>query len=221
MKVLGINGSPKGAKSQTLRLVNTCLKGAQRGGAEIELVDLCKLNIKYCIGCGVCYQSGQCVHQDDLPTVLEKMRGSDGIIWGSPVYIDGVTAQFKTLLDRMAESIHCQLLLGRYGCAVSTSGSSGEKEVVDYLCSTFRKMGGTTVGSVGVAVGRDRDAILIGENRAFELGKTLAEAIKTQRSYPDQEAYHAKFRIRFKHTIQDHKEDWAHDYQFWENAGWL
>jgi multimeric flavodoxin WrbA len=46
MKVLGINGSPKGTKSQTFRLMNACLKGAQKAGAEIEFVDLCKLNIK-------------------------------------------------------------------------------------------------------------------------------------------------------------------------------
>ena len=153
--------------------------------------------------------------------VLEKMRASDGIVWGSPVYIDSVTGQMKTLLDRLAESIHCQYFLGKYGCAVSTSGSSGEKEVVDYLNNTFLKLGGTVVGGASVAVGGRPDAILIGENRAHELGKTLGDAIKRRITYPEQDAYHVAFRTRFKHTIRDHKEDWAHDYRIWEEAGWL
>lgn len=221
MKVLGINGSPKGAKSQTFRLVNACLKGAQKAGAEIEFVDICKLNIKYCIACGECFLTGKCGHDDDFTRLLEKMRANDGIIWGSPVYIDSVTGQMKTLLDRLAESIHCQHFLGKYGCAVSTSGSSAEKEVVEYLNKAFLMMGGNVVGGAWAAIGSGGDAILIGENRAHELGKTLGEAIKKKRQYPEQEAYHVAFRARFKHTVKAHQEDWAHDYRSWVEKGWL
>jgi multimeric flavodoxin WrbA len=149
------------------------------------------------------------------------MRRSDGLIWGSPVYIDAVTGQMKTLLDRMAESIHCQHFLGKYGCAVSTSGTSGEKEVVTYLNNTFLKLGGNVVGSAYAALGSGPDAILIGENRAHALGKALGEAIKKKREYPDQEAYHVSFRTRFKHVIQSHQKEWAYDYQVWKEAGWL
>jgi multimeric flavodoxin WrbA len=221
MKVLGINGSPKGTKSQTLRLVNACLKGAQKAGAEIEFVDLCKLNIKYCIACGECFLKGKCVHEDDYANLLKKMRASDGIVWGSPVYVDAITGQMKTLLDRMTESIHCQHFLGKYGCAVSTSDTSGEKDVVVYLNNTFLKLGGTVVGGAYAATESSPEAILIGENRAHELGKTLGEAIKKKREYPEQEAYHISFRTRFKHTIKAHKEDWAYDYTVWQEAGWL
>ncbi len=221
MKVLGINGSPKGTKSQTYRLVNACLKGAQKAGAEIEFVDLCKQNIKYCIACGECFLKGTCIHEDDFARLLERMRGSEGIIWGSPVYIDSVTGQMKTLLDRMAESIHCQHFLGKYGCAVATSGSSSERDVVTYLNNTFLKLGGNVVGGAWAATGSGPEAILIGENRAHELGKTLGEAIKKKREYPDQNAYHVSFRTRFKHTVKSHKNEWAHDYEIWEKAGWL
>jgi multimeric flavodoxin WrbA len=221
MKVLGINGSPKGTKSQTFRLVNACLKGAQKAGAEIEFVDLCKLNIKYCIACGECFLRGRCVHEDDFTRLLERMRGSEGIIWGSPVYIDSVTGQMKTLLDRMAESIHCQHFLGKYGCAVSTSGSSSEKDVVTYLNNIFLKLGGNVVGGAYAATGSGPEAILIGENRAHELGKVLGDAIKKRREYPEQEAYHTSFRTRFKHVVKAHKDEWAYDYQVWKDAGWL
>lgn len=221
MKILGISGSPKGAKSQTIRLVKAVLDGARKAGAEIELADVGKMNIKYCIACGACYRKGSCIHDDDFPRLLETMLESQGMVWGSPVYIDSVTAQLKTVLDRMADTIHCQRFLGKYGCAVTTSGSSMEKEVVDYLNRIFVKCGGNAVGGVSVAIGQDPDAIFTAEKRAHDLGKLLVEAIRTKKVYPRQEATHAAFRARFRQVIRGHKRDWAHDYRFWENAGWL
>ncbi len=35
MKILGINGSPRGENSQTKRLMDTALNGAQENGAEL------------------------------------------------------------------------------------------------------------------------------------------------------------------------------------------
>ena len=40
------------------------------------------------------------------------MMDADGIVLGSPVYINGVTAQLKTMIDRLADAIHCQMLEG-------------------------------------------------------------------------------------------------------------
>jgi multimeric flavodoxin WrbA len=53
MKILGINGSPRGAKSTTMKLVETVLDGAKEAGAETKLIDLCSLKIDYCDACGV------------------------------------------------------------------------------------------------------------------------------------------------------------------------
>ena len=50
MKVLGINASPRGSRSNTLKLVKAVLEGAKENGADVELIDLCKLDIKYCTG---------------------------------------------------------------------------------------------------------------------------------------------------------------------------
>ena len=64
MKVLGINASPRGSKSETLKLVKAVLNGAKSAGAEVDLVDLCKLQIEYCNACGVCHKRGKCVKKD-------------------------------------------------------------------------------------------------------------------------------------------------------------
>ena len=60
MKIIGINASPRGKRKQYLQLVKPVLKGAESEGAETELVDLYKLHIEYCTGCGACYATGEC-----------------------------------------------------------------------------------------------------------------------------------------------------------------
>ena len=80
MKILGANGSPKGEKSQTRRLVMAVLEGARKTGADVTFVDICELEIRYCTACGTCYAKGECIHDDDFPAVLEKMLDADGIV---------------------------------------------------------------------------------------------------------------------------------------------
>ena len=154
------------------------LEGARQAGADVTFVDVCSLDIKYCTACGTCYAKGECIHDDDFPMLLEKMLDADGIVWGSPNYINSVTAQIKTLFDRMADSIHCQSFTGKYGCAVSTAGGSMADEVADYMNSTMMNLGATTVGKVGVLLGADPDAIVPAEKQAKELGRKLVDAIR-------------------------------------------
>ena len=125
MKVIGLNASPKGKESNTLRLVNAVLAGASDGGAKTELVDLYELRIEYCTACGTCYATGECTLLDDFPDLFNRLLDADGIVLGAPNYIDSVPAPMKALFDRMADAIHCQMLSGKYGCSVCTAGGAG------------------------------------------------------------------------------------------------
>lgn len=219
MKILGISGSPRGSRSQTLRLVRAVLDGAKSAGAEVELVDVAKLRIEYCIGCKVCYERGECVKKDDFAELYRKMLDSDGIILGSPNYIDSVTAQIKTMLDRMADAIHCQVLIGKYGCAVSTAGGSGADEVVEYLNRVLQTLGANTVGGIGVVLGGDPEMIVPAEGRAYDLGKKLVRAIEKKETYPDQERRHAEMLERMRVLVTANKDRWHHEYDYWREAG--
>jgi multimeric flavodoxin WrbA len=221
MKIIGINGSPKGEKSQTRRLVMAVLEGARKTGSDVTFVDICGLEIKYCTACGTCYAKGECIHDDDFPALLEKMLDADGIVLGSPNYINQVTAQLKTVLDRMADTIHCQQFAGKYGCAVSTAGGSMADEVADYMNTTLLNLGATTVGKVGVLVGADPDAIVAAEKQAKELGRKLADAIKKKWSDPIQDKIHLERKEYFKHMISFNKEPWKHEYDYWKGLGEL
>ena len=220
MKVLGIVASPKGTKSQTLRLMKAVLAGAEKEGAEIELVDVCALKIKYCTACGVCYAKGQCPIRDDFQAVFAKILASDGLVLGSPDYFRSVTAQMKTLIDRMADAIHCQLLTGKYGCAVATAGGPNHKEVTDYCSGLLVGFGANAVGAVGAAASVP-GALAAAEQEAVCLGQTLAQAIATQRVYPEQASIHNEVRDRFRKLVRMNKDIWGHEYAHWQKMGWL
>ena len=125
MKVIGINASPRGKDSNTLRLTNAVLAGAKEEGAETEFIDLYTLRIEYCTACGTCYATGECTLLDDFSDLFDRIMNADGIVLGAPNYIDSVPAPMKALFDRMADAIHCQMLTGKFGCSVCTAGGPG------------------------------------------------------------------------------------------------
>jgi len=219
MKVLGLNASPKGKESQTLRLVVAVLDGAEVEGAETELLDVCDYEIGFCTACGTCYAKGECSQIDDFPDIFDKMLDADGIVLGSPNYIDSVSAQMKVVFDRMADAIHCQMFSGKYGCSVCTAGGSNEMEIVGYMNRVLGNLGAQVVGGVGVAFKGNPDAILPAEKKAYELGRDLADAIRTKRSYPDQEANLRARRDYFCQLVAANRDKWPHEYDWWVQAG--
>jgi multimeric flavodoxin WrbA len=221
MKIIGINASPKGDKSQTRRLVMGVLDGARLAGADVTFIDLCRLDVHYCTACDTCYAKGECIHDDDFPMLLEKMMDADGIVLGSPNYINGVTAQLKTMLDRMADIVHCQSFSGKYGCSVCTAGGHYADEVADYMNMALLNYGATTVGRVGVLVGGNPNAIVEGEKQAKELGRKLADAIKTKWTDEAQEKHHQDRKEYFKRLVSFNKDLWTHEYEYWKGVGEL
>ncbi|MGZ4864740.1 MAG: flavodoxin family protein [Halobacteriota archaeon] len=221
MKILGINGSPRGSNSRTLKLVNAVLDGAKASGAETELIDIGAMDIQYCTGCQVCYAEGECIQEDDLSELWAKMVRADGIVLGSPVYINGVTAQLKTVIDRLADAIHCQMLVGKYGCAVTTAGGSGITEVLRYMNYFLNELGVVTVGEVGVAVGSNPASLDTAITKAHKLGQTLWDAIKSKRRYDNQETSIAERGAFFRELVKLNKEDWSHQYDYWMERGWM
>jgi multimeric flavodoxin WrbA len=221
LKILGINGSPRGEKSQTRRLVMVVLEGARKTGADVTFIDICSLDINYCTACGVCYAKGECINDDAFTILNEKMLEADGIVLGSPVYINTVTAQLKTLLDRMADSIHCQSFTGKYGCSVSTAGGSMAEETAGYMNDALRMLGAQTVGLIGVNFLGNPEAIVPAEKKAKDLGHTLAEAIRERWEDPAQKKMLAERRQYMRHLVLANKEIWAHEYEHYKRLGEL
>ncbi|HIJ07412.1 MAG: Iron-sulfur flavoprotein [Methanomicrobiales archaeon 53_19] len=219
MKILAFNGSPRVSSSSTRQLLLAACEGAEGAGATTTVIDIGELDIGYCNGCGSCHITGECVLDDDFEAVYYQFLNADGIIFSSPVYINSVTAQLKTVFDRLSDAVHCQRLSGKYGCSLSTAGGALAEEVAEYQNGVIRMLGGTTVGSLGVNIMGDPAAVDAAIPAATALGADLAAAIREQRTYPEQEE---ERRIRREHMIElvrSNKNEWKSEYEYWENQG--
>jgi multimeric flavodoxin WrbA len=219
MKILGINASPRGNESNTLQLVKSVLKGAESEGAEVELIDLYKLKIEYCTGCGACYATGECPQIDDFEELFDRILNSDGIVFGAPNYINSVPAPMKAFFDRLSDAIHCQMLTGKFGCSVSTAGGSKADVVVEYMNNVLMNLGVTVVGGLDVAVGTYPSAIQQATGTAEDLGKKLAKSIRGEIKYPDQDEMHLQRAKYFCQLVKSNKERFAHDYDWYVQKG--
>lgn len=219
VKVLGINASPRGNESNTLQLVKSVIKGAESEGADVELIDLYKLRIEYCTGCGACYATGECPQIDDFEELFDRILNSDGIVFGAPNYINSVPAPMKAFFDRLSDVVHCQMLAGKFGCSVSTAGGNKADAVVDYMNSVLTNMGVTVVGGLGVVMGGDPTAPQQAAGTAEELGKNLVKSIRGEITYPDQEELHRQNTEYFCQLVKSNKEKFAHDYDWYVRMG--
>ena len=97
MKIVIINGSAR--KGNVLTAINAFIKGASDKN-EIEVIQPDKLHISPCKGCGVCQCHKGCVDTDDTNTTIEKIVAADMILFATPVYWWGISAQLKLIIDK-------------------------------------------------------------------------------------------------------------------------
>lgn len=104
MKVLAVNSSARvGDVSKTEIMLDSLVEGMRDAGAEVEIINLAKKKIKYCIGCFTCWTKtpGICVHKDDMTKeILPKLSECDLCVMATPLYHYTVNAQMKTFIER-------------------------------------------------------------------------------------------------------------------------
>ncbi len=126
MKVLVINGSPKGERSNTMNITRAFLDGFP-SGTEVEYATLCKLDIKPCLGCFSCWgkAKGECVIKDDMQALREKILAADIIIESFPLYFFGMPSPMKCMTDR------CLAFMMPYMGSRAEDGRAGFHEMRD------------------------------------------------------------------------------------------
>ena len=110
MKILLINGSPKGKRSNSLKLAYSFIEGfkneytdnEERESISIDELHVASMNIAACKGCFACWQKtpGICCIKDDMQKVIEKLIEADLILWSFPLYYFNVPGILKNLIDR-------------------------------------------------------------------------------------------------------------------------
>ena len=200
--LLGINGSHRPDKN-TRYLIEKTIKSAIRAAKDIpvnsEIINLSELKLEYCKACFGC-NTKKCSIQDDVEMVFDKMKGADGIIVGSPVYLYDVSGRLKTLMDRSRGLIFYPedplSLKDKIGGAVVVHfvRSAGAEKTVDSIKNWFSAqdilIAGSAIGLSGMKGGVTKDEA--GKMFAQILGKKMISLIK-------------KFKFQSKH--EDEKVD--------------
>ena len=99
MKITILMGSPN-RNGSTGMLVNEFARGAGENGHTCEVIEVCHMNIHPCTGCVACGYEGPCVQKDDVELIREKLLSSDMVVFATPLYYYGMTAQLKAVVDR-------------------------------------------------------------------------------------------------------------------------
>ena len=99
MKITVLFASPNKNGSTTL-LTEQFKKGAEESGHAVEVIDVCKLKVNPCIGCVRCGYEGPCVQKDDNHIVRNALLNTDMVVFATPLYYYGMSAQLKIVVDR-------------------------------------------------------------------------------------------------------------------------
>lgn len=146
MKVLLLNGSPH-AQGSTYTALHEMEKIFAENGIETELVHVGNKDIRGCIACGSCYETGKCVFDDIVNELAGKFEECDGLVVGSPVYYASANATLVALLDRLFYSTHFDKTM-KVGASVVSARRGGLSSAFDELNKYF------TISGMPVASGQ-------------------------------------------------------------------
>lgn len=134
-KVLMLNGSPKENGNIALAF-NEMGKIFEENNVDFEIVQLGKKDIRGCIACGSCSNTGKCVFNDAVNEIAAKFEEADGLVVGSPVYYGSANGTLMSALQRLFYSSPFDKSL-KVGASVVCARRSGCTATFDELNKFF------------------------------------------------------------------------------------
>lgn len=209
-KILLINASNR--KKNTYKLLVATEKLLQQKGFATEIIHLNDYRIDFCKGCEVCVLRGKCFVKDDVQQIMDKMRACDGLVIGTPVYLNNMTGILKSFIDRTCSWFHRTEMAQIPTLLVVNTQGSGIKNTIQSLNESLIQWGVCLTGSISRS-GRNIDvAIEEKEVAAFVKcvhagGRSYVPSFKEISTYNVQRALATKvFPV---------------DEAYWKDQGWM
>ena len=135
MKVLIINGSPR-VNGNTTIAIREMEQVFAENGVETETVQIGMKDVRGCIACGHCAETGKCVFDDVVNELAPKFEAADGLVIASPVYYASANATLIACLDRLFYSTHFNKAM-KVGASVVCARRGGCSATFDELNKYF------------------------------------------------------------------------------------
>jgi multimeric flavodoxin WrbA len=163
IKLLGVSGSPR-RNGGTQYAVHEALRYAEeKHGALSEYFGVAGKTIGFCTQCDACTRKKDgCAVHDDVEQLYPLLSWADAVIFGTPIYQGGVSAQLKALMDRCRAPVVADpdVLRNKAGAGIAVGGDrnggqeSALRQVHDFcLLNLMVPVGGGAYGAnLGAAV---------------------------------------------------------------------
>lgn len=209
-KILLINASNR--KKNTYKLLTSIENILKNKGYETELITLYDYKIDYCIGCEVCILKGGCFIKDDVSSIMSKIIESDGLVIGTPVYLNNMSGILKTFIDRTCSWFHRSPVAQKPTLLLANTQGSGLKNTLHSIEEVMTQWG----VSFGGTISRNGRSF----NKPIE-EKEFSHFIKLINL--DGKKYSPKFKEIYTYNVQRTlaRNVFEKDKEYWEDNGWL
>lgn len=156
--MLALMGGPrKGWNTDTL--TDAVLQGAEEAGAQVEKIYLDDCSVRPIAEvCDDRKKREDLRADDDFPGLLEKFLNAQIILWATPVYWQGVSAQMKCFIDRLSAYFgrppYAERFDGKGHVVICTHGSKEPETarwVTEPMKVTVEVLRGRYLGDLGVS----------------------------------------------------------------------
>jgi multimeric flavodoxin WrbA len=138
LMIVGICGSPR--DQATEHVLNEALRMLKEKGFETRFWTVRGKWVDFCAHCDYCLKNKECVVQDDVQELYTLLTEAKGIIFATPVYNGGVSAQTKALMDRTRALVAADknVFKGKIGMGIVVGGDrNGGQEFALMQIHTF------------------------------------------------------------------------------------
>jgi multimeric flavodoxin WrbA len=149
MRVITILGSPR-RTGNTATVLGLFEELMVQQGHEADRIHIVDYEVNGCLGCQTCQEASQelaCRQRDDAVGIFKRMIASDAVVYATPLYTYGFTAQMKALIDREyclvtgnGRSGYRSQLKGKRSALLVTCGG-GIEENADLIQTVFDREG--------------------------------------------------------------------------------
>ena len=177
MKIVALQGSPN-VDGSTAILVEEFARGACEAGHAVERIDVADLDVRTCGGCVACGYEGPCVQHDAMGAVRSSLLAADMVVFATPLYYYGMSAQLKTVVDRFC-SFNASLTARRLKSALLAVAWNADDWTFEALAAHYKTLVRyLDLDDCGMVLGHGCGTPAMtrrstAPRRAYELGRSL------------------------------------------------